>query len=86
MNEPTRGVDVGARSDIYTMMREFCAQGFGLLMHSTDLEELLGMSDIILTLYRGRLVGTYGHDEIELPRVLADITHANTRTGEAGSA
>lgn len=86
MNEPTRGVDVGARSDIYTIMREFCAQGFGLLMHSTDLEELLGMSDIVLTLYRGRLVGTYGHDEVELQRVLADITHANTRTGLQGSA
>lgn len=81
MNEPTRGVDVGARTDIYTIMREFCAQGFGLLMHSTDLEELLGMSDVVLTLYRGRLVGTYGHGEVELQRVLADITHAKEKNG-----
>ena len=86
MNEPTRGVDVGARSDIYIIMREFCAQGFGLLMHSTDLEELLGMSDIVLTLYRGRLVATYRHDDADLQRVLADITHANTRAGLASSA
>ena len=76
MNEPTRGVDVGARADIYAMMREFCAQGFGLLMHSTDLEEVMGMSDVVITLYRGRLVGTYRRSEVELPQVLADITHA----------
>lgn len=85
MNEPTRGVDVGARTDIYTIMREFCTQGFGLLMHSTDLEELLGMSDLVLTLYRGRLVGAYRHDEVELQRVLADITHATEGSEKWGS-
>lgn len=86
MNEPTRGVDVGARADIYTIMREFCVQGFGLLMHSTDLEELLGMSDVVMTLYRGRLVRTYRRSEVDLQDVLADITHANIRTELTGTA
>lgn len=86
MNEPTRGVDVGARTDIYTIMRGFCEQGFGLLMHSTDLEELLGMSDVVLTLYRGRLVGRYDRDRVDLQRVLADITHADSHPVTEASA
>ena len=76
MNEPTRGVDVGARADIYALMRGFTEQGFGLLLYSTDLEELLGMSDVVLTLYRGRLVGSYRRAELDLQAVLGDITHA----------
>jgi len=83
MNEPTRGVDVGARAEIYALMREFSAQGFGLLMHSTDLEEVLGMSDVVMTLYRGRHVASYRRSEVELHQVLADITHADSRAGTA---
>ena len=57
MNEPTRGIDVGARADIYRIMREFCARGHGLVMTSSDLEEVVGIADIVITMYRGRQVG-----------------------------
>ena len=75
MNEPTRGVDVGARAEIYRLMHGFCGQGFGLVMTSTDLEEIVGVADIVMTMYRGRLVGRYEGDAITTMAILADITH-----------
>jgi ribose transport system ATP-binding protein/rhamnose transport system ATP-binding protein len=75
INEPTRGVDVGARAEIYRLLREFCQRGYVLLMTSSDLEEVVGISDIVVTLYRGRIVSTYQHPSIDMPQILADITH-----------
>ncbi len=76
MNEPTRGVDVGARADLYRIMREYCRSGFGLLMYSSDIEELVGMCDMVVTMYRGRVVARHAEHQAEIARVLADITHA----------
>jgi len=76
MNEPTRGVDVGARTDLYRLMRDYCRNGFGLVMYSSDLEELLGMSDEVITMYRGRISGRYPGGQGRIGEVLADITHA----------
>jgi ribose transport system ATP-binding protein/rhamnose transport system ATP-binding protein len=70
-----RGVDVGARAEIYRLLREFCQRGYVLLMTSSDLEEVVGISDIVVTLYRGRIVSTYQHPSIDMPQILADITH-----------
>jgi ABC-type sugar transport system ATPase subunit len=75
MNEPTRGIDVGARADIYRLMREFCAKGYALVMTSSDLEEVIGIGDIIVTMYRGRQVGCYARHETTMHRLVADITH-----------
>ena len=75
MNEPTRGVDVGARAEIYRLIRQFCDRGYCLVMASSDIEEVLGMADVIVSMYRGRQVATYRRGEADLQRVLADITH-----------
>jgi ribose transport system ATP-binding protein/rhamnose transport system ATP-binding protein len=75
MNEPTRGVDVGARAEIYRTMRELCAQGHALVMSSSDLEEVIGMADAIVTMYRGGAVRRYTRAEASMQKVLADITH-----------
>jgi ribose transport system ATP-binding protein len=61
LDEPTRGVDVGAKSEIYALMDELAATGIAIIMISSDLEEVLGMSDRVLVLHEGRLAG-------ELPR------------------
>jgi ribose transport system ATP-binding protein/rhamnose transport system ATP-binding protein len=75
MNEPTRGVDVGARAEIYRLIRQFCDRGYCLVMASSDIEEVLGMADVIVSMYRGRQVASYRRGEADLQRVLADITH-----------
>jgi ABC-type sugar transport system ATPase subunit len=75
MNEPTRGVDVGARAEIYRLIRQFCDHGYCIIMASSDIEEVLGMADIVVSMYRGRQVGRYRRGEADMHRVLADITH-----------
>jgi ABC-type sugar transport system ATPase subunit len=75
MNEPTRGVDVGARADIYRLIRQFCERGYCLVMASSDIEEVLGMADVIISMYRGQQVAIYQRGQANLHRILADITH-----------
>jgi ABC-type sugar transport system ATPase subunit len=75
MNEPTHGVDVGARAEIYRLIRDFCARGYCVIMASSDIEEVLGMGDVVVTMYRGRQVGRYRRGAADMHRVLADITH-----------
>ncbi len=75
LNEPTRGVDVGARAEIYRLVRRFCDRGWCVVIASSDLEEVLGMGDRVVTLYRGRQVGSYDRGAATMHRVLSDITH-----------
>lgn len=56
-DEPTRGIDVGAKAEIYLRIRELTRQGVGVIMASSELPELIGMSDRILVFYEGRLAG-----------------------------
>ena len=56
-------------------MREFCAQGYALVMTSSDLEEIVGIGDIVITMYRGRQVGRYARDDVTMHRIVSDITH-----------
>lgn len=57
LDEPTRGVDIGAKSEIYRIISELAAQGVGILMISSELTEIIGMSDRVLIMREGRLVG-----------------------------
>ena len=57
LDDPTRGVDVGAKREIYTLMRQMSADGGIVLFASTELPELIGLCDRILVIYRGRLAG-----------------------------
>ncbi|MFE4644712.1 ATP-binding cassette domain-containing protein, partial [Streptomyces sp. NPDC056730] len=56
-DEPTRGVDVGAKAAIHTLVRELAREGLAVLIISSELPELIGMSDRILVMSEGRLVG-----------------------------
>ena len=57
LDEPTRGVDVGAKAEIYRLIDELAAQGLGILLISSDLLEVIGMSDRILVMSYGRIAG-----------------------------
>ena len=71
IDEPTRGIDVGARQEIYQLMNDLAAEGRTLLMVSSDMEELLGMADRIVVLCRGRLAGVLPKSEFSQERILA---------------
>ena len=64
LDEPTRGVDVGAKSDIHTLMCEFAAKGMAIIMISSELPEVMGMSDRILVYHEGTINGEVSRREI----------------------
>ncbi len=70
LNEPTWGVDVGARSDIYDQLEALAAQGLAILMVSSDIEEVLSVSHRILTIYKGRLTGEFTQAEATQEKLL----------------
>lgn len=70
-DEPTRGVDVGARREIYTLMLDFCKQGGSIIMASGDIVELLGLCDRILVMGSGKFSGEFSHEEATENAVVA---------------
>ena len=70
-DEPTRGIDIGARYEIYQLMIELTKEGKSILMVSSDMEELLGMSERIVVLHEGEQTGTIEKKDFSQERVLA---------------
>ncbi len=70
-DEPTRGVDVGAKVEIYHLMNKLTGSGAGIIMVSSELPELLGMSDRILVMHRGRIKAELDAADATQERVLA---------------
>ena len=62
-DEPTRGIDVGAKAEIYKLMRELARNGVAIWMISSDMEEVLGISDRIVVMHEGRITGELERDE-----------------------
>ena len=63
LDEPTRGVDVGAKAEIYGIMNELAKQGMSIIMISSELPEILNMSDRIYVMCDGKVTGCFAHDE-----------------------
>lgn len=70
LDEPTRGIDVRAKSEIYELMNELAARGVGILMISSELPEILGMSDRILVMHEGRIVGELSREEATQEKIM----------------
>ena len=64
MDEPTRGIDVGAKYEIYSIIDRLAADGGGVLFISSELEELLAMCDRILVMSRGEIVGEFARERL----------------------
>jgi len=74
MDDPTRGIDVGAKYEIYRLMNSLADQGVAILMISSDLEEILGLSDRIVVMCRGHSAGTLAIADANEDRVMALAT------------
>lgn len=74
-DEPTRGIDVGAKQEIYELMCNLANQGIGIIMITSEMEELLGMAQRILVLAEGRLTGELRKDEFSQTAVLKFASH-----------
>lgn len=69
-DEPTKGIDVGAKQEIYQLMNTLAEAGKAIIMISSDMEEILGMSDRIVVLHEGTVAGELHRDEFSQERVL----------------
>lgn len=74
LDEPTRGIDVGAKSEIHKLMTEFARQGMGIIMISSELPEVLGMSDRIVVMQEGIIQGILDRDEATQENIMALAT------------
>jgi ribose transport system ATP-binding protein len=84
LDEPTRGVDIGAKSEIYRIISDLAAQGIAVLMVSSELPEIVGLSDRVLVMREGELVGELGGStgrEITQENIMAYATGASEVTG-----
>ncbi len=70
LDEPTRGVDVGAKREIYSIMSDFAAQGGAVILVSSETDEVLGMTDRTLIMRDGRLAGELSGDDMTAPALL----------------
>jgi ABC-type sugar transport system ATPase subunit len=74
MDEPTRGIDVGAKAEVHTLMGKLAQEGVGVIMISSELPEILGMSDRVLCMRQGRVVGELSGDEATAEQVMRLLT------------
>jgi rhamnose transport system ATP-binding protein len=71
LDEPTRGIDVGAKAEVHHMINDLAAQGIGIILISSDLPEVLAMSDRVLVMREGRQMGIFDRAEATEERVMA---------------
>jgi ribose transport system ATP-binding protein len=71
LNDPTRGIDVGTKQELYRLMRELADQGAAILFYSTDYDELIGCCDRVAIMYDGRIVRELAGDELNETNIVA---------------
>ncbi|SLN75238.1 Ribose import ATP-binding protein RbsA [Oceanibacterium hippocampi] len=83
MNDPTRGVDVGTKLEIFTIMREFADSGGAILFHSTELNELINMCGEVVVMYKGRSVETIFDEELSEEYLMRSMLGENANESRA---
>ena len=84
LDEPTRGIDVGAKAEIYAVIDQLAAQGKAVVVISSELSELLGICDRIATMAFGRLTGVMDREEATQEGLMRLMTRTDDRSGEPG--
>lgn len=77
MDEPTRGIDVGAKYEIYSIINELAEEGKSIVMVSSELPEILGMCDRIYVMNEGRIVGELSGTEASQESIMQCIMNSN---------
>jgi len=75
LDEPTRGIDVGAKFEIYQLIHQLADRGAGVLVISSEIEELMGICDRILVMRRGELTGEFPRAQFDREKILAAALH-----------
>jgi len=75
IDEPTRGIDVGTKSEVHRMMSELAGMGLAILMISSELPEVLGMADRVLVMHEGRITADIPRAEATPESVMFAATH-----------
>jgi ribose transport system ATP-binding protein len=84
LDEPTRGIDVGAKTEIYRHMVALAAQGVSILMVSSDMEEILGMSDRVIVMHERRVRGEIERGELDQERLVRLMTGQDAQRRAVG--
>lgn len=71
LDEPTQGVDVGSKSEIHSLMVDLAEQGKTIIMISSEMPEILGMSDRIAVMHKGTIAAVLSREEATQPRILS---------------
>ena len=74
MDEPTRGIDVGAKAEVHALMSHLAQQGLGILMISSELPEIIGMSDRVIVMCQGRVTGEFQRGESVEEKIMTCAT------------
>lgn len=82
LDEPTRGIDVGAKQEIYAEINRLAKEGLAIVLVSSELPEVLGLSDRVLVLHEGRVTGQFTRDDATPEKVMAAATGESIRRGE----
>ena len=77
LDEPTRGIDVGAKFEIYQLIHQLADRGAGVLVISSEIEELMGICDRILVMRGGEITGEFRRDDFDRERILAAALHSS---------
>jgi ABC-type sugar transport system ATPase subunit len=80
VNEPTRGVDVGARAEIYQKLRNLAAQGSAIVFASTDIQEITNLPDRVISFYRGEMIKEIKLADMTAIKILSSITDPYSET------
>jgi ribose transport system ATP-binding protein len=87
LNDPTRGIDVGTKQELYRLMRELADQGAAILFYSTDYDELIGCCDRVAIMYGGRIVRELEGAELTETNIIASALNIDAATpADAGAA
>ena len=82
LDEPTRGIDIGAKEEIYLLMEKFAREGMAVLFVSSEMEEIMGMADRTLVMHEGRIRGELAREDFSEEAIMELATGGNINKEE----